>query len=198
MTSPWQDFVKQAQDLYPAFSNEQLIKVVLKSKGATTFKPAYSNKFIHDLKSMVTGWQTFLQDAREIDPEFSNDKTVAKILSANGIPWYADFEITQGLDALKQWHSEKLNKNTPWNYPCPICGAATKRDSKFDYMYRRECNGLGWKCSVTGYSHFHQAAWAPLKSRMVGTNQDYENKRHRMVLEGSQREVAMELEEVYG
>jgi hypothetical protein len=176
MTSPWQEFVKQAQEIYPAFSNEKLIREALKSKGAVTFKAEYSNQFINDLKSMVNGWQTFLLDAREIDKEFGDDKTVAKILHSYGIPWYGEFDFNNGLDVLKDWQSEKIRRNTPWNYPCPICGAATRRDKKFDYMYRKECNGVGWKCCVGGYTHFHQAAWAPLKKQFVHFNPEVEQR----------------------
>ena len=163
MNTAWNSFVKQAMDIHPAFSNEQLIKTVLKSRGATTFKPEYTNKFIIDLKAMISGWQTFLQDAVEIDKEFSSDKTVAKILHSHGIAWYGEFETNKGLNLLKEW----CETNKPWNYPCPVCGAATKRDNKFDWMYRHECNGLGWKCTIGGNNHFHAAAWAPLKKKLV-------------------------------
>ena len=38
--------------------------------------------------------------------------------------------------------------------PCPICGAETVRDRKWDGKYTRE---LGWRCSAGGLSHFLQA-----------------------------------------
>jgi hypothetical protein len=186
----WLKFVKQAQEIYPPFADEKVVKAVLKSRGETTFKPEYTNKFINVLKSMVNGWQTFLKDAKEIDSELGDDKTVAKILNARGIPWYKDFDITNGLNALKDWQAEKLNSLKRWDYPCPVCGSTTKRDGKYDYMYRRECHGQGWKCSVGGYTHFHQAAWAPMRSKLVRFDPEEEKRRQQMILEGIPKEMA--------
>jgi hypothetical protein len=186
----WQKFVKQAEAIYPPFANEKVVKAVLKSRGETTFKPEYADKFINVLKLMVNGWQTFLKDAKEIDNELGDDKTVAKILNARGIPWYKDFDITNGLNALKDWHVEKIKAGKPWDYPCPVCGSPTKRDGKYDYMYRKECNGLGWKCFVGGYTHFHQAAWEPMRSKLVRFNIEEEQHRQQMILEGAPKEMA--------
>jgi hypothetical protein len=163
----WQEFVKQAQEIYPPFVDENLIKAVLKSRGETTFKPEYAYKFICILKSIVDGWQSFLLDAIEIDNELGNDRLVARILLARGITWYLDFDITNGLNVLKDWHIEKIKVMKPWDYRCPVCGSFTKRDRNFDNMYRKECNGLGWKCLVGGKAHFHQAAWAPMREKFV-------------------------------
>jgi hypothetical protein len=55
----WLEFVKQAKDIYPPFADEKVIKAVLKSRGETTFKPEYTNKFINVLKSMVTVGRLF-------------------------------------------------------------------------------------------------------------------------------------------
>ncbi len=185
----WQEFVKQAKEIYPPFADEKVIKAVLKSRGETTFKPEYADKFINVLKSMVNGWQTFLKDAKEIDNELGDDKTVAKILNARGIPWYKDFDITNGLNALKDWEAEKIKSLKGWDYLCPVCGSSTKRDDKYDYMYRKECTGLGWKCSVGGYTHFHQAAWEPLRWKMVRFNAEEEQRRQQMILEGIPKEM---------
>jgi len=38
--------------------------------------------------------------------------------------------------------------------PCPICGAETIRDRKWDGKYTRE---LGWRCSTGGLRHFLEA-----------------------------------------
>ena len=38
--------------------------------------------------------------------------------------------------------------------PCPICGAETVRDRKWDGKYTKE---LGWRCSAGGLTHFLQA-----------------------------------------
>ncbi len=180
----WKEFVKQAETIYSPFSNEKIVKAVLKSRGETTFKVEYTDKFINVLKSMVNGWQVFLKDAQEIDNELGDDKTVARILNARGIPWYGEFEFTKGLNALKDWHGEKIKANKPWDYPCPICGAVTIRDGKYDYLYRKECNGLGWRCSVGGYTHYIEAAWAPVKAKMCRFNAEEEAKRQQLILEG--------------
>lgn len=163
----WKDLVLQAQAIYPPFANEKVIMTVLKSRGETTFKPEYSNKFINLLKSIVNDWKTFLLDAREIDTEFDNEKTVTKILNTRGIPWYDDFDITNGLNALRVWQTENHKSLNHWDYPCPICGEVTIRDAKFDYLYRRECNGLSWRCSIGGYTHYIQAVWNPLRKKFV-------------------------------
>jgi len=186
----WKEFVKQAEVIYSPFSNEKIVKAVLKSRGETTFKPEYTDKFINVLKSMVNGWQTFLKDAQEIDNELGDDKTVAKILNARGIPWYGEFDFTNGINALKDWRAEKIKANKPWDYPCPVCSSPTKRDGKYDHVYRKECNGLGWKCSVGGYTHFHQAAWEPLRWKMVRFDPEEEARRQQLILEGIPKEMA--------
>jgi hypothetical protein len=163
----WMDFVVQAQAIYPPFSDEKEIKAVLKSRGETKFRPEYSNKFIHILKSVANGWETFLKDARMIDNELHDNKTVTKILNAHGIPWYMSFDNSNGLKALKDWETEKIKATNSWDYSCPICGAVTIRDHKYDYLYRKECNGLGWKCSTGGYTHYIQAVWNPLREKFV-------------------------------
>jgi hypothetical protein len=170
----WKDFVIQAQAVYPLFADEKVIKAVLKSRGETSFKPEYTDKFINVLKSTMNDWQTFLKDASAIDSEFGNDKTVAKILYSRGIPWYKDFDATNGLNALKDWQTEKIKATKSWDYLCPVCGKLTVRDQKNDYMYRKECNGLGWKCIDGGYAHFHQAAWNPLRKKLVYSEPNYE------------------------
>ncbi len=170
----WKGFVLQAQAIYPPFSDEKVIKAVLKSRGEISFKPEYTDKFFNVLKSMVNDWQTFLKDASEIDSELGNDKTVAKILNARGIPWYKEFDTTNGLNALKDWHIEKNKATKSWDYPCPVCGNITMRDQKYDHMYRKECNGIGWKCVDGGYAHFHQAAWNPLRMKLVYSEPNYE------------------------
>lgn len=79
----------------------------------------------------------------------------------------SQFNSSYGLDSLKDWRTEKLKSLKIWDYPCPICGEVTIRDHKYDHMYRKECNGLGWKCSNGRYAHFHQAAWNPLREKLV-------------------------------
>jgi len=173
MTSPWNDFVVEAQKIYPAFKNENLIKAVLKDRGTTMFKSQNSDKMLKDLKEMVNGWQLFLKDARAMDEKnFNSDGQVAKILNSYGIPWYKDFEYTEGLNALKDWVAKQKCTNSGWDYPCPICDAPTRRDRKWDYMYRKECSGLGWTCTVGGSHHFHSAAWAHLKPMFVESERE--------------------------
>ncbi len=85
----------------------------------------------------------------------------------------SQFNRSDGVDTLKDWQTEKIKFTKSWDYPCPVCGEITIRDSKFDHMYRRECNGLGWKCSIGGYAHFHQAAWNPLRRKLVYPETNY-------------------------
>lgn len=173
MASPWNDFVDEAQKIYPAFKNEDLIKAVLKERGTTIFKSQNSSRMLADLKEMVNGWQLFLSDARNIDEkEFKSDGKVAKILNSYGIPWYKNFDYSEGLKVLQDWKDKQKFTTNGWDYPCPICGAPTKRDGKWDYMYRKECNGIGWICSSGGSKHFHSAAWAHLKPMFVESERE--------------------------
>jgi len=190
MASEWQNFVKQAQEIHPYYQNEKLIRNVLKSRGETTFESGRTDKLLKDLKGMISGWHEFLMDAKEIDEEFSNDNTVAKILNNYSIPWYSEFNITEGLKLLTEWRDNKLKTEAPWDYPCPICGKPTVRDHKFDHMYRRECDGLGWVCSENGYTHFHEAAWAPLKNKIVRFDPVFEAERQEVIAEGARKEMA--------
>jgi hypothetical protein len=57
-------------------------------------------------------------------------------------------------------------------------------------MYRRECDGLGWKCSIGGYAHFHQAAWKPMREKLVCFDPGDETRRQQMILEGISKEMA--------
>ena len=47
--------------------------------------------------------------------------------------------------------------------PCPICGAETFRDRKWDGKYTKE---LGWRCSAGGLSHFLQAKAERIKEAL--------------------------------
>ncbi len=86
----------------------------------------------------------------------------------------SQFNTSYGWSSLQDWDNEKTKALKKWDYPCPICGELTIRDSKFDHMYRKECHGLGWKCPIGGYAHFHQAAWNPLRKKLVFTEKNHE------------------------
>jgi hypothetical protein len=173
MASPWNDFIEKAQEIYPPLKNEELVKTILKDQGITFFKSENSSKMLSCLKEVINGWQLFLLDAREIDDkEFSSDGKVAKILNSYGIPWYKNFDFSEGLRVLQDWKEKQKFTNRGWDYPCPICGAPTKRDPKWDFMYRKECNGLGWICTEGGSKHFHSAAWAHLKPMFVESERE--------------------------
>ena len=47
--------------------------------------------------------------------------------------------------------------------PCPICGAETVRDRKWDGKYTRE---LGWRCTTGGLTHFLQAKAERIKEAL--------------------------------
>jgi hypothetical protein len=47
--------------------------------------------------------------------------------------------------------------------PCPICGAETVRDRKWDGKYTRE---LGWRCTAGGLTHFLQAKAERIKEAL--------------------------------
>ncbi len=47
--------------------------------------------------------------------------------------------------------------------PCPICGADTVRDRKWDGKYTKE---LGWRCSEGGLTHFLQAKAERIKEAL--------------------------------
>lgn len=47
--------------------------------------------------------------------------------------------------------------------PCPICGAETIRDRKWDGKYTRE---LGWRCTVGGLRHFLEAKAERIKEAL--------------------------------
>ena len=47
--------------------------------------------------------------------------------------------------------------------PCPICGAETVRDRKWDGKYTKE---LGWRCKVGGLRHFLEAKAERIKEAL--------------------------------
>jgi hypothetical protein len=48
--------------------------------------------------------------------------------------------------------------------PCPICGAATTRDTRWDGRRTRE---LGWRCTAGGIGHFLQAKAERIRTRLA-------------------------------
>ena len=47
--------------------------------------------------------------------------------------------------------------------PCPICGAETVRDRKWDGKYTKE---LGWRCTARGLKHFLEAKAERIKEAL--------------------------------
>ena len=157
----WSDFVISAKAL-SSFFDEKFLKNFIANRDASgEFHPALVGMYLTQLRMQADKLNQFVEEAIAIDPRFYGPKMMIFVALEHryGIPNPDD---KAGMLTACRMFEEEWRKRYHWAFACPICGAPTVRDSRWDGFFKRDHDlFFGWKCTADPHeegkpSHFMQ------------------------------------------
>jgi hypothetical protein len=160
-TFQWTSFLEAAKNLCILFDQNFVQSFIENRGGDGHFDPAMVGIYLAQLKVQSSKLNEFIEEAVAINPRFYGSKLMIRVALEHryGMP---NPEDKNGMLAACRMFERDWTKRYGWAMACPICGAPTRRNPKWDGFFKHYPDlFFGWECTADPHeegkpSHFMQ------------------------------------------